>query len=173
MSSENDYLQHFGIPGMKWGVRRYQNEDGTLTPAGKARYREAKKDADEYARAKMYYGEGAGTRRKLIKNKVAEKSKDPAYKEAFDYAMTQQNMEKHVEGAQRERKAEDTKNNMKKTAKKVAKSPITKAAVVIGGLAALHYTGMDKKIIKFGKEVAGPLLDSMESMGIPTGRPRW
>ena len=28
---------------MKWGVRRYQNEDGTLTPAGKKRYAEASK----------------------------------------------------------------------------------------------------------------------------------
>ena len=31
-------LQHWGIKGMKWGVRRYQNKDGSLTPAGKARY---------------------------------------------------------------------------------------------------------------------------------------
>ena len=34
-------LYHWGVKGMKWGVRRYQNKDGTLTAAGKKRmYRE-------------------------------------------------------------------------------------------------------------------------------------
>lgn len=33
-----DLLNHSGIKGMKWGVRRYQNKDGSLTPAGKSRY---------------------------------------------------------------------------------------------------------------------------------------
>lgn len=33
-----DELMHFGIKGMHWGQRRYQNEDGSLTPAGEARY---------------------------------------------------------------------------------------------------------------------------------------
>ena len=32
------YLEHFGIKGQKWGDRRFQNEDGSLTAAGKARY---------------------------------------------------------------------------------------------------------------------------------------
>ena len=32
---EGEYLEHHGIKGMKWGVRRYQNEDGSLTEAGK------------------------------------------------------------------------------------------------------------------------------------------
>ena len=35
---DDNYLTHWGIKGMKWGVRRYQNEDGSLTPAGKRRY---------------------------------------------------------------------------------------------------------------------------------------
>lgn len=35
---EERYLIHWGVLGQKWGIRRYQNPDGTLTEAGKARY---------------------------------------------------------------------------------------------------------------------------------------
>ena len=40
-----DYLMHYGVKGMRWGRRRYQNEDGSLTLDGKKRlkYDEVKK----------------------------------------------------------------------------------------------------------------------------------
>ena len=109
----DQYLQHYGIKGQKWGLRRFQNEDGSYTAEGKARYgrdsgkglaggigrkttgvydrddgtkdinrlkKDAKKDAEDMARAKAYYGEGAGNRRKQIRNRISERMKDPDYK---------------------------------------------------------------------------------------------
>lgn len=40
VTRSDDYLAHYGISGQKHGIRRYQNEDGSLTPEGKERYGE-------------------------------------------------------------------------------------------------------------------------------------
>lgn len=51
MNSFTDWdmeLCHHGIRGMKWGVRRYQNEDGSLTAAGKQRYTASSGKLDYY-----------------------------------------------------------------------------------------------------------------------------
>lgn len=36
---DTDYLMHHRIKGQKWGIRRFQNPDGTLTREGKAKYK--------------------------------------------------------------------------------------------------------------------------------------
>lgn len=46
----NNQLYHHGIKGMKWGVRRYRNEDGSLTNAGKKRYAEKEPVHEDYAK---------------------------------------------------------------------------------------------------------------------------
>lgn len=46
-----DYLAHFGVKGQKWGIRRFQNPDGTLTEAGKKHYGIAAQEFKEKAMA--------------------------------------------------------------------------------------------------------------------------
>lgn len=110
-------LVHFGVKGMRWGVRKESIHPSIAHIPTKTR-KEASKDAEEFTRAKLYYGQGAGTRRKLIKAKVeSKKKKDDLYETAFDHFVGQTDLGRRAQQARRQRKRTDTTNYGKKTLK--------------------------------------------------------
>lgn len=66
-----DELYHHGIKGQKWGVRRYQNEDGSLTVAGRKRYGPS---GEQYLSAKAH-------------KQSAQKDYDKAFNKAYNKAI--------------------------------------------------------------------------------------
>lgn len=92
--ANKNYLIHHGVKGQKWGIRKYQNADGSLTEAGKKRYagdrglvrrwRDSKKAANiingqiKYNKAKK--GETKGTYNNLNSSLLENLSYTKRYK---------------------------------------------------------------------------------------------
>lgn len=87
---ENEYLAHHGIKGQRWGVRRYQNEDGSLTEEGLKRYRSDSASSTQKSLNKIE-SENARLKYKSAKEKIKaekayQKSKDDKYEEHMSKA---------------------------------------------------------------------------------------
>lgn len=119
--------------------------------------RQAIKDAHEYAAAKMFYGEGAGVRRRLINQTVQFKiSNVPGYDMAFQKELAKQDFAKLSRVARRERKLIDAKNIVNRNGRAALRGDFRAMslpiAVAVGVGYVAHETGYDRKALEYSKK---------------------
>ena len=124
----NDYLMHHGIKGQKWGVRRFQNPDGTRTTAGKKREKEKRMDHDELVKSTdanaLYKNRGQLSDREL-QDRLNRLRNEEELKRMSERASNGQNSAKKV-----------LKDNGKELAKELSKNAMRSAAIKVGQKAA-------------------------------------
>lgn len=120
----------------------------------------ANKDAVTFLAAEMAYGEGAGTRRKLVKAMVDQKMVDYAgtdYAELFEEAYHRLDLNKFAQQAIRERKAMDraamASKNLRALKNGNMRGLSTGVFLVVGGVYLARATGYDKVIVAESKKV--------------------
>lgn len=118
--------------------------------------KEAARDAAEYMAAQMAYGEGAGTRRKLIETAVAYKvERIGGYHEAFERHMHTLDPTKFIKNAKRTHRAKRvstvTSKNIRALARGDRNGMSTPLIIGLATLAIAHQTGHDKKAWEYTK----------------------
>ena len=104
---DNDYrgyLEHHGIPGMRWGVRRYQNSDGSLTNAGRKRYGDGNVNSRSERKAAKAQAKAAKRREKILNNpKLLKKHLNEYSDKEINDALKRFDQMQRLEGASRNR----------------------------------------------------------------------
>ena len=95
----SNYIKHHGIKGQKWGVRRFQNKDGTLTPAGKQKYGSKENFEKQYPEERKARTASA----KKVSDKGVDAVKAAREAEAERTKKRQAKADKSLEKAARER----------------------------------------------------------------------
>ena len=124
---------------------------------GKSINRIAESDAAKWARAEMFFGEGAGTRRKLLEAEISHKVENVSgYHEAFQKAYSKQNMAEHAIKAAKERQRIDRTNMIGKNARALIRgdrrSLSTGLFVIVTIAYVAHQTGYDQVVFDEGKK---------------------
>lgn len=134
--------------------------------------KEARRDAEEYARAEMFYGEGAGTRRKLIAATVESKMyRNPIYARAFEKELARQDMAEHAAKARKERRRRDATELVTKNTKAIASGNYQNAQggviVLVAAGYALHKTGLDKRLFEKSRRLYAQGVDRIRRHRAP------
>ena len=82
------YLAHHGILGQKWGVRRYQNPDGSLTSAGKKRYDKTSAKYDRRIESARHHNEKIMSERMRNRLKIQRKIEKIEGKQSADNSIS-------------------------------------------------------------------------------------